>query len=157
MTITFYNTTGADNVINKSLNDGVTYNCNLNIDTTQINSTARVDLDPSTAPDSISYNYAVITLDSGMSYYYFVDSDNIRQQGKGLFLIPLRLDVLMQYKDSILNSAAIIERSSSSYNMYLQDNMYKSYQYPRIGCRVFPRGFNSTYNYLLAVNSQGGV
>ena len=70
----------------------------------------------------------------------------------------MKLDLLELYKSDILASEAIIERSSTAYNMYLRDNIYQAYGYPIIGCASFPNGFSDSYTYLLNVcNTLGGV
>ena len=63
----------------------------------------------------------------------------------------MSLDLLELYKQDILASTAIIERSSSAYNMYLRDDLYSAYGYPLIGCKEFPQGFSNNYLYLLNV------
>ena len=83
--------------------------------------------------------------------------NNVVNIGKGVFNVPMTLDLLEFYKSKILDSKAIIERSASSYNMYLRDDMYMAYGYPLVGCKVFPNGFNDSYNYLLNVCNSLGV
>lgn len=152
MEVDFYNYTGADNVINKSLGSATTLNCNMQVATEQLNPHVRVTYDDSDAPSLFEYNYCAFN-----GYYYFIDTAHIINIAKGIYDVPMTLDVLMTYKDSILNSTAIIERSSSTYNMYLQDNMYSAYGYPLIGCREFAGGFNSSnYTYLLTTNTMKG-
>ena len=81
----------------------------------------------------------------------FIDINNIQNIGKGVWLVPMTLDLLELYKENILASTAIIERSSSAYNMYLRDDLYSAYGYPLIGCKEFPSGFSNEYTYLLNV------
>ena len=76
---------------------------------------------------------------------------DIKSIAKGVFLVYTKLDVLMTYKTEILNSKADIERSSSNYNLYLNDDFYQAYSYPRIGCMEFPNGFSDSYSYILNV------
>ena len=59
--------------------------------------------------------------------------------------------VSIQIKNDILDSTAIIERSSSAYNMYLRDDLYSAYGYPLIGCKEFPSGFENNYTYILNI------
>ena len=84
-------------------------------------------------------------------YPYFIDLNNVINIGKGVFNVPMTLDLLEFYKSEILDSTAIIERSASAYNMYLRDNLYNAYGYPLIGCKEFPSGFSNNYIYLLNV------
>ena len=150
MNVNFYNYTGANNVINKSLGTPTTLDCNMQVATEQLNPHIRVTFPISNAPESLTYNYCTLTL-GGKEYPYFIDTNNVINIGRGVFDVPMQLDLLELYKFEILNSTTIIERSSSSYNMYLRDDLYSAYGYPLIGCKVFPNGFSDTYKYLLNV------
>lgn len=151
MEVNFYNYTGANNVINKSLGSGTTLNCNMQVATEQLNPHVRVTYDDSDAPSLFEYNYCTFN-----GYCYFIDTAHIINIAKGVYDVPMTLDVLETYKDNILNSEAIIERSSTSYNMYLNDNMYSAYGYPLMGCKQFPNGFNISLNYVLTTNTKKG-
>lgn len=157
MKVTFYNYTGANKVINKNLGSGTTINCNMQVATEQLNPHVRVTFADSNAPETLTYNYCTLTL-GDKDYPYFIDTDNVINIGRGVFDVPMQLDLLELYKTNILNSEAIIERSSTAYNMYLRDNIYQAYGYPIIGCASFPNGFSDSYIYLLNVcNTLGGV
>lgn len=150
MNVKFYNYTGANNVINKRLGKPTLIECNMEVATSQINPNVRVTFTDETAPSSLDYNYCVVTLGSA-NYPYFIDINNVVNVGKGVFNVPMSLDLLEFYKDKILDSTAIIERSATSYNMYLRDDLYSAYGYPLVGCKEFPAGFNNNYTYLLNV------
>lgn len=157
MKVVFYNYTGANNVINKDLWNGTTINCNMQVATEQLNPHVRVTFTDTNAPETLIYNYCILTL-GDKEYPYFIDVDNTINIAKGVFDVPMQLDLLELYKTNILNSEAIIERSSTAYNMYLRDNIYQAYGYPIVGCASFPNGFSDTYTYLLNVcNTLGGV
>lgn len=156
MNVNFYKYVGANNVINKNLGEPTLIECNMEVATTQINPTVRVTFADDTAPNTLDYNYCIVTL-GAVNYPYFIDLNNVINIGKGVFNVPMTLDLLEFYKSKILDSTAIIERSATSYNMYLQDNMYNAYGYPILGCKVFPSGFSNNYSYLLNVcNTIGG-
>ena len=156
MNVNFYKYGGANNVINKNLGEPTLINCNMEVATTQINPTVRVTFEDNAAPSSLDYNYCIVTL-GDVNYQYFIDLNNVVNIGKGVFNVPMTLDLLEFYKSKILDSTAIIERSATTYNMYLQDNMYNAYGYPILGCKVFPSGFSDNYTYLLNVcNTIGG-
>lgn len=156
MNVNFYKYAGANNVINKNLGEPTLINCNMEVATTQINPVVRVTFADNVAPSTLDYNYCIVTL-GDVNYPYFIDLNNVVNIGKGVFNVPMTLDLLEFYKSKILDSTAIIERSATSYNMYLQDNMYNAYGYPILGCKVFPDGFSDNYTYLLNVcNSIGG-
>ena len=156
MNVNFYNYTGANNVINKNLGNPTLLECNMEVATTQINPVVRVTFSDDTAPSTLDFNYCIVTL-GNIDYPYFIDLNNVVNIGKGVFNVPMALDLLEFYKSEILDSTAIIERSASSYNMYLRDDMYMAYGYPLVGCKVFPNGFNDNYNYLLNVCNSLGV
>lgn len=157
MEVVFYNYTGANNVINKDLGSGTTINCNMQVATDQLQPHVRVTFNDSDTFNAFTYNYCIVTLGT-KSYPYFIDVNSIKNIGKGVWDVPMELDLLELYKSDILASEAIIERSSTAYNMYLRDNIYQAYGYPIIGCASFPSGFSDSYTYLLNVcNTLGGV
>lgn len=150
MNVSFYNYTGANNVINKDLGSGTTINCNMQVATEQLQPHVRVTFNDTDAFNAFTYNYCIVALGT-KSYPYFIDVNNTKNIGKGVWDVPMTLDLLELYKTDILDSTAIIERSSSVYNMYLRDNLYNAYGYPLIGCKEFPNGFSNNYIYLLNV------
>ena len=129
----------------------------MQVATEQLNPHIRVTFSNSNAPESLTYNYCTLTL-GDKEYPYFIDTNNVINSGRGVFDVPMQLDLLELYKSEILNSTAIIDRSSSNFNMYLRDDIYQAFGYPIIGCKEFPNGFNNNYTYLLNVfNTLGGV
>ena len=156
MNVSFYNYTGANNVINKTLGAATVIQCNMQVATDQLQPVVRVTFNDNVSHETFTYNYCTIVLGE-VTYPYFIDINNIQNIGKGVWLVPMSLDLLELYKQDILASTAIIERSSSAYNMYLRDDLYNAYGYPQIGCLSFPSGFSETYSYLLNVcTSIGG-
>lgn len=103
------------------------------------------------------YNYIVLNPDSTDKDFgkrkrcYFVDMSRTRNIAKGIWEVGLTLDVLTTYQDEILDSVANVAKSSSNYNLYLNDNFYSAYAYPRVGNIEFPNGFENDYRYLLTV------
>lgn len=157
MNVNFYNYVGANNVINKNLGTPTLLECNMQVATEQLNPHIRVTFSNSNAPESLTYNYCILTL-GGKEYPYFIDTNNVINIGRGVFDVPMQLDLLELYKSEILNSTAIIDRSSSNFNMYLRDDIYQAFGYPLVGCKEFPSGFDNNYTYLLNVfNTLGGV
>ena len=150
MQVTFYNYSGANNVINKSLGAGTNIECNMQVATDQLQPHVRVTFNDTNTFDAFTYNYCTVTLGT-KEFPYFIDVNNIKNIGKGVWDVPMTLDLLELYKSDILASEAIIERSSTAYNMYLRDNVYQAYGYPLIGCKEFPNGFSNNYIYLLNV------
>lgn len=157
MNVNFYNYAGPNNVINKNLGEPTTLECNMQVATEQLNPHIRVTFSNSNAPESLTYNYCILTL-GNKEYPYFIDTNNVINIGRGVFDVPMQLDLLELYKSEILNSTSIIDRSSSNFNMYLRDDIYQAFGYPIIGCKEFPAGFTDNYTYLLNVfNTLGGV
>ena len=146
MIVSFYNYTGANNVINKTLGTATDIQCNMQVATDQLQPIVRVTFNDNVSPEAFTYNYSTIVL-GGVTYPYFIDINNIQNIGKGVWLVPMSLDLLELYKQDILASTAIIERSSSAYNMYLRDDLYSAYGYPLIGCKEFQSGFADNYPY----------
>lgn len=72
-------------------------------------------------------------------YYYINDCE----YSNGYYLLHLHVDVLMTYKDGILAQAAILKRSSSLYNSYLQDDKFKVYEYTNVRTIGFDNGFDA--------------
>lgn len=62
----------------------------------------------------IGANYCYI---SAWDRYYFIT--DIHSPVEGLFIISLRTDVLMSFKDSIGLQSGIVEKQQNIYNMYL--------------------------------------
>lgn len=157
MNVSFYNYVGANNVINKTLGTATDIQCNMQVATDQLQPHVRVTFNDTDTFNAFTYNYCIVTLGT-KSYPYFIDVNSIKNIGKGVWDVPMELDLLELYKTDILASEAIIERSSTAYNMYLRDNIYQAYGYPIVGCASFPNGFSDTYTYLLNVcNTLGGV
>ena len=157
MNVNFYNYTGANNVINKSLGTPTSLECNMQVATEQLQPHVRVSFADSDNFEAFDYNYCIVTLDS-KEYPYFIDVNNAKNIGKGVWDVPMQLDLLELYKSEILNSTAIIDRSSSNFNMYLRDDIYQAFGYPIVGCKELPAGFTNNYTYLLNVfNTLGGV
>ena len=84
-----------------------------------------------------NYNYAYIP-DFGR-YYFVSPAEN---EGRVFWSIPMHVDVLYTWRAGIMSAPCIVAKSSSSYNLYLNDNNYKCYQNPHIFCQRFPSGFN---------------
>ena len=77
-------------------------------------------------------NYA--TIDAfGRSYFV----TNIVFGISGLWEISMHVDVLSTYKTKLRNQTAVVARSETAYNMYLDDGWFMAYQNPKIEKRYF--------------------
>lgn len=90
-------------------------------------------------------NYAYV---EEFNRYYFVGNpESIRS---GLWLFPMKVDVLSTYKADIRKNSAIIGRNEREYDLLLNDGLFQTQQRPRRAQFPFPQGFN-TWNFVLAI------
>lgn len=95
----------------------------------------------------VAYNYAYIA-DFGR-YYYVGKPIN---EGAALWRVDLSVDPLMSWANDIKKSPCIAAKSSSAYNLYLNDPNYKCYQNDIILMKKFSSGFSSqTSCYVLSL------
>ena len=94
-----------------------------------------------------SYNYFQIP-DFG-NRYYFIDS--IITLNENTLEIKGRIDVLMSFKDDILNSKGIIERNEKEFIKYITDSKYTVLNYERIQTKQFPNSFPNNGEFILVV------
>ena len=150
---TAYKYNGRYKTIKKDLKNGVLYNFEYENNTDIKNPVIRITKSDE-LPLDFFWKENIIELPGTANkrkLLYFVDYKNSRNIAKGIWLLSLKLDALTSYQDEILASKANVARSSSSYNLYLNDDFYNALAYPRIGCKEFPFGFSDTYTYLVNV------
>lgn len=95
----------------------------------------------------IDANYAHIP-DFGR--YYFIK--NAESVSNGLWNLTMHTDVLFSFQQSILNSPAVVARSSNNFNMMLNDDHYHIQENPYIFTKTFPGGFDTSLaSYVLAL------
>lgn len=92
--------------------------------------------------DPISANYAYI--EEFHRYYYIKDITAVRS---GLWRVSMHTDVLKTFSEGILNSPCIVAKSSSRFNLYLNDSDYKCQQNDIVMTKNFPQGFNIAGSY----------
>lgn len=84
-----------------------------------------------------------------LSRYYFIHKiECVRTK---LWRISAHCDVLKTYANAILNTEAVVARSESRYNLYLNDSMFKVYSNPRLQIANFPNKFTGE-SYVLVMN-----
>lgn len=130
MNIKLYKTTDPVNVLSKTLTGEVTKTGNLKENCDVLSPSILFNFNP------IEYNYAYI---ADFGRYYFVGKPI--NEGAALWRVDLTVDPLMSWKDSIKASPCIAAKSSSAYNLYLNDPNYKCYQDDIILMQNFPSGF----------------
>lgn len=99
----------------------------------------------STSTNLSKYNYMYI---ADLGRYYYVKFEIVKS---ALWLLTGRCDVLYTYKTEILANKAVIERQENQYNMYLNDDIFKTYNKTNIVTKNFPYGFTRNGSYLLTV------
>lgn len=115
MALILYEVTDSDNVVNKTLNDGMSIEIKLKRDIDQIYPSLIIRENESLPLTAFNYCYI-----EELKRYYFINS--IKQLRAGLFELSLSVDVLMTYKDSILNSEARFNRSIKNGD-YIESNI----------------------------------
>lgn len=119
------------NKIRKSIANAVDYPCVVKIeegiDIMNPKITVQADV------GIVSKNYAFIP---DFNRYYFVTS--ISASPNGLWVVEMHEDVLMSFKDGILNSDVILNRSSDFRNYYLEDSELPVTNKTLNWTRIFP-------------------
>ena len=92
--------------------------------------------------DPLDANYAYI--EAFRRYYYIKDITSVRT---GLWRVTMHTDVLKTFSEGILNSPCIVAKSSSRFNLYLNDSDYKCTQCDITMTKSFPQGFDITGSY----------
>ena len=96
--------------------------------------------------DFVNANYCYI---EELEHYYYLSEPVI---GKQRMIFTCKSDLLMTYKDEILNLDCIIARQENEYNAYLNDDKYPVLNKQDVNTIVFPYGFADTEEMLLIVN-----
>lgn len=141
MVITFYNNISEKNVIRKTLNNALNLAGTLREATSVTNPTITIE-SPVTI---VGYNYCYIP--DFARYYYVVDVKSMRNN---LWAVTLRVDVLMSFKDSILNTPAIIDHTTQqNITDYMSSNVWQSLVKDKTDIINFSSGLPETGGYIL--------
>ena len=146
MEIKLYKTVTPNNFITKELTDEKTLNITVRGSIDVKNPVVLVE----TQTDIYQYNYAYILQFN--RYYYIKNCTYVRN---GVVQLELSVDVLMSFRDEILNNTAVILRQEEKFNSYLGDNELMLLNKKRVQYKEFSGGFDSTTHIILAVN--GGL
>lgn len=113
--IVFYNYTGRNNVVNKSLTGGVSLQGHLQSEFSVLRPVVTIK-----SETPIAYNYAYI---SALNRFYFVETNAF--VGNGKYRLQLAVDVLKTYAVEIFNATGTITRKDGA-NAYLSttENVY---------------------------------
>lgn len=81
-------------------------------------------------------------------WYFITKIESVRTK---LWRIYAHCDVLYTYSDAILGTEAVVARSESKWNLFINDSMFKVYSNPRIQIANFPNKFSGE-DYVLVMN-----
>lgn len=79
-------------------------------------------------------------------FYYVTNVTNIRQD---IWEIELKCDVLMSFRDDIIDHKVIFNHSESAYNLYLNDGSLQMDSRPKITWNKFPNSLTEDCTYVL--------
>ena len=143
MTIQIQQTTTEKNKIGKSISTLYTASGALREGTSIINPVIMIS--GANVPTLRNANYMYIP--DFNRYYFITDIKSVRN---GLIEISGHVDVLQTYAGQIRNNTAIIKRNANSWNLYIEDGLFKTYANPHIFTKEFPSGFKDP-SYVLFV------
>ena len=143
MNILLYKTTNANNDLNKTISNKVELVGALRDASSIIAPSILIQSNP------IGYNYAYIP---EFGRYYYIK--NITAFRKGAYIIDLKCDVLMSFKDEILNMSGIVSRLTTGSPYVQRDVLCKVTEtHKRIDFPATPFTRNGTYILI----AKGGV
>ena len=143
MNILLYKTTNANNDLNKTISDKVELVGALRDASSIIAPSILIQSNP------IGYNYAYIP---EFGRYYYIK--NITAFRKGAYIVDLKCDVLMSFKDEILNMSGIVSRLTTGSPYVQRDILCKVTEtHKRIDFPATPFTRNGTYILI----AKGGV
>lgn len=143
MNVQIQQTTSEKNRIGKSISTLYTASGALREGTSIINPVIRIS--GANIPSLKNANYMYIP--DFNRYYFITDIKSIRN---GLIEISGHVDVLQTYAKQIRNNTAIIKRNANSWNLYIEDGLFKTYANPHIFTKLFPSGFKNP-SFVLSV------
>lgn len=143
MNILLYKTTNANNDLNKTISDKVELVGALRDASSIIAPSILIQSNP------IGYNYAYIP---EFGRYYYIK--NITAFRKGAYIVDLKCDVLMSFKDEILEMSGIVSRLTTGSPYVQRDVLCKVTEtHKRIDFPTTPFTRNGTYILI----AKGGV
>ena len=155
MKLVLYNNKSDSRVINKSIEQ--LGEIDVILKSAQNIMSPEIMLQSKTLP--IVANYCFI---SDFGRYYYINAQ--RLDNGNVSKIELTVDVLMSFKDMILRSTVVAERTTNKYNRYLPDivptlakfnNVYKLFTPPVIGNPFYSDGISSSTNSMLLTVLKG--
>lgn len=143
MDVNFYLYTGRLNELNKMLPTGFKIDCILK----QKSNTINFDLILNKKIDNFNYNYCYIPK---LNKYYFINNLSIINNTN--ILLELKIDVLMSYKNILLETKARIKECDNNYNEnYVTAEKNNTFSHKEI---IIPTDFINTDNKLVLITQK---
>ena len=140
MNIQLCSNTSEKNKINKAITTGITLSGSLRNESNIVNPSITINIDNPTI-----YNYAYIP---EFNRYYFIT--NYISLRTGMWQINLKSDVLMSFKDSILSSEVLINKTETNgKNNYLSGSNWVNNCKTKTDILTFPNGLLDDGKYIL--------
>lgn len=140
MNIQLCKNTSEKNKINKNITSGITLSGSLRNESNVVNPSIIINIDNPTI-----YNYAYIP---EFNRYYFIT--NYISLRTGMWQINLKSDVLMSFKDSILSSEVLINKTEiTGKNNYLSGSNWVNNCKTKTDILTFPHGLLDDGKYIL--------
>lgn len=124
----FYNNKSDSRYLNKTIE--LKYD-NIPLEILTPSSVIRPTLKISSGLIGQNVNYVYV---SDLERYYYIRNWNMEN---GYVTLECEVDVLMTYKDEIIEKNCIAKRSENRYNLYLPDDKFKMYNYPKVQTLMF--------------------
>lgn len=143
MQVVFYYNLSDSRTINKNLVEGETFEGQARDEVDAMSPIIRFDTN-----QILKYNYAYIP--ELQRYYSIVNRTIFRE---GLWDITFAVDVLMSFRNDILNTVAVVDKQSMLENgdQYIDDGSLVTDNLMFTTTTEYPDGFNSTPEYVLIV------
>ena len=140
MNIQLCSNTSEKNKLNKTITTGITLSGSLRNESNVVNPSIIINIDNPTI-----YNYAYIP---EFNRYYFIT--NYISLRTGMWQINLKSDVLMSFKDSILSSEVLINKTEiTGKNNYLSGSNWVNNCKTKTDILNFPNGLLDDGKYIL--------
>lgn len=140
MTIKLYLNNSAPNACNKELSNEATVSGYVRDATSLLNPTLIIERD-----SPVGFNYFMVP---EFERYYFLTG--VSTVVNGLVSITGTVDVAMTYVNQFKEWDCVVRRNENTYNMLLDDGVFKAYQNSKHKVIAFPREM-SDYSFILAL------
>lgn len=140
ISVVFMNNASDNNVVDKTVTTVATCQCALKDPTEIIDPVLRVASDAITS----QVNYCYI---EALGRYYFTGKK--RQISAGMVEVPMHVDVLMSFKETIRNASALVEVTGNAVNPYIDSEIWTPDVRRTTHVKTFESGFNSNPEYIL--------